>query len=110
MRSTRHAFRDSCRTNSTVPAAPIASSTGAPSRYPPVARSPRISPFDSRPRRGDCPRTSHVRAIQYALRVGPLHLLTLGRTTATGTVSHLAAAGRFEAPYPFHEANGAPID
>jgi hypothetical protein len=51
-----------------------------------------------------------VRAIQYALRVGPLHLLTLGRTTATGTVSHLAAAGRFEAPYPFHEANGAPID
>ena len=33
-----------------------------------------------------------------------------GRTAATGVVSHLAAAGRFEGPYPFHEADGALID
>lgn len=40
----------------------------------------------------------------------------LGRTTATatatatGVVSHLAAAGRSERPYSFHEPDGALID
>ena len=34
----------------------------------------------------------------------------LAWTAATGVVSHLAAAGRFEGPYPFHEAGGALID
>jgi 3',5'-cyclic AMP phosphodiesterase CpdA len=31
-------------------------------------------------------------------------------TAATGLVTHLASAGRFEGPYPFHEAGGALID
>lgn len=34
----------------------------------------------------------------------------LAWTAATGVVSHLAAAGRFEGPYRFHEADGALID
>jgi len=34
----------------------------------------------------------------------------LAWTPVTGVVSHLAAAGRFDGPYPFHEADGALID
>jgi len=34
----------------------------------------------------------------------------LAWSVATGAVTHLAAAGRFEGPYPFHEADGALID
>lgn len=34
----------------------------------------------------------------------------LAWTPATGVVSHLAAAGRFDGPYPFHGAGGALID
>lgn len=31
-------------------------------------------------------------------------------TPATGVVSHIAASGRFDGPYPFHEADGGLID
>jgi len=34
----------------------------------------------------------------------------LAWTPVTGVVTHLAAAGRFDGPYPFHEADGALID
>jgi len=40
----------------------------------------------------------------------PPALRVLVWTAATGVVSHLAAAGRFDGPYPFHEADGALID
>ena len=45
-----------------------------------------------------------------AFTMEPPAFRVMAWTAATGVVTHLASAGRFEGPYPFHEADGTLID
>ena len=63
-----------------------------------------------------CPGTAHQVTLDLdpdaasTFMMEPAGFQVLAWTAATGVVTHLAASGRFEGPYPFHEEEGGLID
>lgn len=63
-----------------------------------------------------CPGPAHQVTLDLApdaastFTMEPPGFRVLAWSASTGAVTHLAAAGRFDGPYPFHEADGALID